>query len=297
MMTPLKHIRQNQKKCKQLTGLSSVQLEKVIEQASEMDKKKKKESQEKVVNKKGAGRPKTLKTEEEICLTILYLRQMPIFEVLGMMFGVSKTTANDTFHYWLPIFEDLLPSSLLEEWKRTTGEEELMKEFLTSYQLLVDSFEQARQRPEDNEEQKKYYSGKKKQHTFKNQVIGFPKGEEIVDILVGERVPQADINLLKKQQKKLSKNQKYEGDKGYQGAERTKTPHKKPKKKELSEEQKEKNKEIAKERIYIEHLIRIIKIFRIASERFRLKSNRYKQVILVICGLVRLRIGAFKFSV
>jgi len=118
-----------------------------------------------------------------------------------------------------------------------------------------------------------------------------------VDILVGKRGPEADINLLKKQQKKLSKNQKYEGDKGYQGAERTKTPHKKPKKKELSEEQKEKNKEIAKERIYIEHLIRIIKIFRIASERFRLKSNRYKQVILVICGLVRLRIGAFKFSV
>ena len=66
---------------------------------------------------------------------------------------------------------------------------------------LVDSFEQARQRPEDNEEQKKYYSGKKKQHTFKNQVIGFPKGEEIVDILVGERGPKADINLLKKQQK------------------------------------------------------------------------------------------------
>ena len=97
-----------------------------------------------------------------------------------------------------------------------------MKEFLTSYQLLVqllvDSFEQARQRPEDNEEQKKYYSGKKKQHTFKNQVIGFPKGEEIVDILVGERGPEADINLLKKQPKKLSKNQKYEGDKGYQGA-------------------------------------------------------------------------------
>ena len=49
MMTPLEHIRQNPKKCKQLTGLSSVQLEKVIEQASEMDKKKKKESQEKVV--------------------------------------------------------------------------------------------------------------------------------------------------------------------------------------------------------------------------------------------------------
>jgi hypothetical protein len=64
----------------------------------------------------------------------------------------------------------------------------------------------------------------------------------------------------------------------------------------LTEAQKEKNKEIAKEIIYVEHLIHIIKTFRIASERFRLKSSRYQQVILVIFGLVRLRIGAFKFS-
>ncbi len=43
---------------------------------------------------------------------------MPIFEVLEMMFDLSRTTANDLFHYWLPIFRDLLPSSLLEEWNK-----------------------------------------------------------------------------------------------------------------------------------------------------------------------------------
>jgi hypothetical protein len=26
---------------------------------------------------------------------------MPTFEVLGLHFGISKTEANDTFHYWL----------------------------------------------------------------------------------------------------------------------------------------------------------------------------------------------------
>ncbi|MBD2449718.1 DUF3596 domain-containing protein, partial [Nostoc sp. FACHB-152] len=31
------------------------------------------------------------------------LRQMPTFQVLGMLFEVSKTEANDTFHYWIPI--------------------------------------------------------------------------------------------------------------------------------------------------------------------------------------------------
>ena len=67
-------------------------------------------------------------------------------------------------------------------------------------------------------------------------------------------------------------------------------------KKELTATQKEENKERSQQRIYIEHLIRIIKIFRVASERFRLESNSYQKVIRVILGLVRLRIGGFEFS-
>ena len=67
-------------------------------------------------------------------------------------------------------------------------------------------------------------------------------------------------------------------------------------KKELTAAQKDENKKISQERIYIEHLIRIIKIFRVASERFRLHSSSYQKVIRVICGLVRLRIGGFQFS-
>ena len=59
---------------------------------------------------------------------------------------------------------------------------------------------------------------------------------------------------------------------------------------------KEENKKKSQERIFVEHLIRILKIFRIASERFRLNSESYSQVILTVCGLVRLRIGAFIFS-
>jgi len=45
-------------------------------------------------------------------------------------------------------------------------------------------------------------------------------------------------------------------------------------------------------RIFVEHLIRVVKIFRIASERFRLNSWKYEQIIMTICGIVRLRIGA-----
>ena len=36
----------------------------------------------------------------------------------------------------------------------------------------------------------------------------------------------------------------------------------------------------------------LLKIFGVARERFRLKEYNYEKVMLTICGLVRLRIGA-----
>lgn len=189
-----------------------------------------------------------------------------------------------------------MPASLLEEVKKNENESLWVKEILTELELIVDTTEQSRERPSEYEEQKKYYSGKKKNHTFKNQVITTPNGKEIVDVIVGERGPESDVNLLKKQQENFHKEQKFQGDKGFQGAERTTTPKKKPRNKKMPQEIKEENKEKAKKRIFVEHVIRLIKIFRIAKERFRLKENNYEKIILTICGLVRLRIGSFTFS-
>ena len=298
MANPLEYIRQHPKLAKQLIGLNLTQLDQLISTAIAIDEQRKKQAElQKVrVNKKGAGRTKNLSPDEEICLTLFYLRQMPIFEVLAMMFDISRTSSNDIFHYWLSILRDLLPSSLLEEWEKGDEDDEFLKELLTEHQLLVDTMEQPRERPLDYEEQKKYFSGKKKKHTFKNQIISLPLGTDIVDAVIGERGPAADVNLLRKQQANFSSQQTFEGDKAYIGAERTKTPQKKPPKKELTTTQKDENKKISQERIYVEHLIRIIKIFRVASERFRLHPSSYQKVIRVICGLVRLRMGGFQFS-
>ena len=59
----------------------------------------------------------------------------------------------------------------------------------------------------------------------------------------------------------------------------------------MTPEIKEENQEKAKKRIFLEHVIRLIKIFILPRERFRLKDNNYRKVILKICSLVRLRIG------
>ncbi len=82
------------------------------------------------------------------------------------------------------------------------------------------------------------------------------------------------------------------GDKAYFGEAQITTPSKKPKNGELTPKQKAENKRASSKRTFVEHLIRVVKIFKIVRERFRLHKRRYKSIILTVCGLVRLRIGS-----
>jgi hypothetical protein len=121
--------------------------------------------------------------------------------------------------------------------------------------------------------------------------VTLPLGEDLVDVEVGRQGKTSDINMFREQKEKFQGEQKFTGDKGSQGGINIKTPQKKRKGKELTEQQKEGNKVISSQRIYVEHVIRLLKIFRAAKEKFRMKTNKYDQLILTICGLVRLRIG------
>lgn len=113
-----------------------------------------------------------------------------------------------------------------------------------------------------------------------------------VGITVGKPGPTSDINIWREGKSKLGCNQRFLGDKAYVGETQIETPQKKRKHQELSSEEKAQNREKASQRIFVEHVIRLVKIFRIAQERFRLLSENYQKVILTICGLVRLRIEA-----
>jgi len=149
-----------------------------------------------------------------------------------------------------------------------------------------------RERPGDNQEQEKYYSGKACKHTFKSQIIILPDARDIVDVIAGEPGPKSDINLFRENRDKFEPKQKFKGDLGYQGEGLIDTPKKKPKNGKLTIDQKEENKEFSSKRVFVEHRIRSVKISRVVQERFRLNSKKYEQVILTICGLVRLRIRA-----
>ncbi|BBD70621.1 hypothetical protein NIES4072_69880 [Nostoc commune NIES-4072] len=279
---------------KQILGISYEQLQSLLNCALKrhQDIKAKQESQKIRINAAGGGRPENLSTEEQVCLCLFYLRQMPTFQVLGMLFEVSKTEANDTFHSWIPILRDILPASLLEQVSNNESDLLFVQEVLTNFRLLVDSLEQPIYRDSDQKKQQKYFSGKKRQHTLKSLIIGMPEGKDIVEVEVGVPGPTADIKLFRQSQEQFDKSQPFSGDKGFQGGENITTPHKRKPKRELSQQQKDENKALSSNRIFIEHLIRLLKIFRVASQRFRLKLDTYEQIILTACGLVRLRIGS-----
>lgn len=290
----LSYIQNNPQETQRLVGVNYDQLEQLIKQAIALHTQKQQDMEAKKVRiiNKGGGRKVKLSTEKQILLTLIYLRHLTTFQLLGIQFGVSESTANDTFNYWFPLLQLLLPSSLLEQIKKNASDYEIVQEILTNYELIVDSAEQPRERPGEYKEQKKYYSGKKKNHTFKNQIIVLPDGKDIVDVIAGFPGPESDINVFREGKKRFETNQTFKGDKGDEGEASIKVPTKKPKKGELTLSQKEKNRVLASERIFVEHLIRSIKIFRVASERFRLNARKYEKIIMTICGLVRLRIGA-----
>jgi hypothetical protein len=78
-------------------------------------------------------------------------------------------------------------------------------------------------------------------------------------------------------------------DSGYQGLaklhEKSMTPRKKPRKSELTDEQKQANRELARRRVVVEHVIRVLKIFRILAERYRNRRRRFSLRFNLIAGL------------
>lgn len=288
------YIDRSPKETKRLLGIDFEQFQELVKQGESLQTRKRQERPRLI--QAGGGRRRVLSVKQEILLTLVYLNQYITFQMLGIQFGVSESTANDIFHEWVENLSELLPPSLLEQFKKKDSEKEWIEEVLTEMELIVDSYQQPIYRPSDRQEEPKYYSKYKAGHTRKNQVTVTPNGGEIVDGVIGYPGPANDLKIWQSQSHKFSPNQQFQGDTAYLGELAISTPQRKPKLGHLSPEQKEENRQKSKKRIRVEHLIRRIKIFRIASERFRLSSRHYSSIISLVHGLVRYRIGAFIFS-
>ena len=121
MTSILSHIESQPQSTQRLLGIKYEQLQLLISKAIQLESEKIKIAEHKkvrIIGSGGGGKPK-LSPQEQIILTLTYLRHLTTFQVLGIQFGVSETTANRMFNYWLPILGEILPPSLLEQVKKT----------------------------------------------------------------------------------------------------------------------------------------------------------------------------------
>jgi len=131
MSSILEYIENNPQETQRVIGLKDEQLKQLLEKAIELHHQKQKMAESKKVRiiLGGGGRKPKLSFEEQIILTLTYLRHLTTSQLLGIQFGVSETTANDTFNYWFPLLGELLPPSLLEQVKKTQVNTKLLKRF------------------------------------------------------------------------------------------------------------------------------------------------------------------------
>ena len=243
----------------------------------------------------GAGGSYKNDTRHRLLMTIIWLRIYATYEVLGFLFDLHKS---NVYRNMQPILEVLRRRLGMEfAWPDKEKRQKMrMAQFMEEFSdvvAIVDATEQATQRPKDNDEQKKYYSGKKKRHTLKNQIIVTPEGE-IVQVSKTEPGSKSDKKVFDESELgDMDDDDAYMGDKGYQGIQHDYNavlPDKKPKGKKLSLEQKARNKRISKVRIVVEHTFGKMKNYQVLSQRYRHPRESHDTVFEIVAGLVNRQI-------
>ena len=126
--------------------------------------------------------------------------------------------------------------------------------------------------------QKRHYSGNKKRHTQKAQVIMHQRTPQIVATAFANGGTH-DFRLFKESKSVMAQEIVCLADAAYQGLAQIhanrQTLKKKSKPHPLTAEQQLANRELAHPRIFVEHVIRKVKVFRILSERYRNRRRRF----------------------
>ena len=136
--------------------------------------------------------------------------------------------------------------------------------------------------------QKHYYSGKKKRHTLKTQLVVNKETKQILalDFCNGKK---HDFRLFKESNIRTKQETTVLADTGYIGINQiisnASIPHKRSKNHPLTTEQKRENHELSSKRILCENVIGSVKRFRVISERYRNRRKRFGLRFNLIAGI------------
>ena len=136
--------------------------------------------------------------------------------------------------------------------------------------------------------QRRFYSGKKKAHTLKNQIVVHRRphdnGPHIAAVSPSRCGSMHDKKIYDRSRMTNAKGIARDADTGYHGT-AMRTPHKKPKGGKLTDAQKAFNRSFSSTRVKVEHGIGRMKRFGIASQRFRNPRRTHTILMKNVSGL------------
>lgn len=228
-------------------------------------------SRRKRVRAIGGGNPYKLSFPLMLAMHLMYLRTYSNHLLLGMIFGIDDSRVCRYFKKLEPVVYSRMKKIVIE--RLPLSEEEVLK-------LIVDATEQETERRPGSG-----YSGKKKRQTVKTQVVVDAAGRVRH---ISASVPGNVHDKKLYDQTGLALPADSLGDLGYLGTTLT-IPHKSSKLHALTKREERDNRAHAKERILVEHVLAALKQFRILSQRFRNRLDRYNRIFLIVAGLHNLR--------
>jgi hypothetical protein len=210
-----KIIKQSDKSFKRQVGLSKNQFHGILKKITDYLFEFKKRNP-----LKNRGKKSGISVEDKLLVALYYMRHYPTFILLGGIFNISESYANKVFHKIMNIIVKVL---------HVKGNKAL--EDIKIKDIVIDVSEQPIERPKQG--QKKYYSGKKKQHTIKAQLVANTESLEILSV-VTDKGSKHDFKIFKESMTVIPKSTVVRVDLGYKGIEKIHKnvliPYKKPKK-------------------------------------------------------------------
>lgn len=227
--------------------------------------------------KKTSGAPK-LSIEDQVLVALQYWREYRTYFHIAQDWGVSEATICRVVHR--------VETTLVRSGKFSlAGKKSLLRGQIPET-IVVDVTESPIERPKRR--QKQFYSGKKKRHTLKSQLVVDLHTKVIICTAHGKG-RRHDFRLLQASRVRFHPDTKGLGDRGYQGIGKfhanSQTPKKKPRGGQLSAADKRDNRELARVRVLGEHVNRHLKIFKILGERYRNRRRRFGLRCNLICAL------------
>ena len=234
-------------------------------------------------------------------MTLVWLKLYLTVDALGFFFGVSGSTASRNTRNILPVLRQLGDETLgwPEAPKRGQGKniEQALQEY-SDLLAIVDATEQRVRRSSNAQIQREHYSGKKKCHTRKTQIIVNEQGQ-IRDVSASTPGRVHDLEHFRQSgaAQRIPKQVGAAGDAGYQGLHHelpdhsVGTTHKARRNHPLTEDEKAINREFSSMRIIVENTICELKHFRALSECFRHVVGRYDETFRAVVAIVNPRIA------